>query len=315
VKSAHVFIHQGKSWWLPYAVRTCVKSDPGTPTLLIGDRRMTSRAGFARLQDYQRGAEVTEFNRNYVHLSSNAPAYELFCFQRWFYLLAYMKQHHLEVAMHHDSDVMFFSTLERLRSLYPESFAYAGVCQVATPGGLRPVHISGHSSVWTQQALEDFCGYVLRAYTQKNLRDRLVERWEECVEKQVAGGISDMMLLTNFVEQSPREIGNLLEIREGCVIDHGVHVSHGVTASMYEMEGRTKKISKKGADYYFARRNGELVQALSIHFQGGHKRAIPLHYRGHFYFLKCWKDVKRLFSFPPLKAIEKRFRRWRKSWV
>ena len=298
---AHVFMHQGASWYVPYTLRTCRKSDPEIPVMLIAERNVSPQIGFSHIREYETSADVVEFNRAYLHLSTNEEGYEKFCFQRWFYLLQHMRRHDLDGILHHDSDVLFFSTLARIHDLYGESLNYAAVC--ALPSG----SMSGHSSYWSRAALEDFCQYLLRQYTRTELRNGLIEMGRRYSAMNLSGGICDMTLISNFARQSSRPMGNLLEIRGGSAFDHGVHVSDGAVQDQYRMEKNLKVILKKGRDYFFVRdADGQAIQALSLHCQGGYKKLIDTYYRGGFQAGKFIKDsVRHPKSF--LKNLKKSF--------
>ena len=317
MQRAHVFIHQGSSWYLPYTLKTCLKSDPETPVILMGDKDVVPKVVFSPMKDYGQGAEVQEFNRRYLHLSTNAEHYELFCYQRWFYLLDHMKRHGLDAVLYHDTDVIFLSTMDEVRELYGEDLAYAAVCTFppaeGTPLGPKQ-SMSGHSSYWTREALQDFCDFLLDAYTDEGMRSELTDVYRRYRELHPSGGICDMTLIAYFVERSARPIGNLLQIKRDCVFDHGVHVSDGAELGQFQMEDGRKIIRKREGGYYFIRQaDGKPIRALAIHFQGGNKKLIHDYYRGNFHWKKFRKDLTGCFpTFSFLKNAEKKLRDARK---
>ena len=291
---AHVFIHRGDSWYIPYTLRTCLKSDPATPVMLIGGKKCTGNIEFTNIDDYQNTEQVAEFNRAYLHLSTNPEDYEKLCLQRWFYLLEHMRRHALDAVFYHDTDVLFFSTATRVRELYGTSLDYAAVCILPLEDSTAIANMSAHSSYWTRPALEDFCYYQIRQYTDKDSRADLIERKRRHAAQGRLGGICDMTLISDFARQARIPVGNLLEIKNDSVFDHGIHLGDGDIKGAFLMRANAKIVRKIGRDYYFIRAADEKpILALSIHCQGVYKEWIRTYYRGGLYAGKVISDITR----------------------
>ena len=78
----------------------------GNKTILIGDASNAPLGDHVDMNQYAN--QAVEFQRYYVHLTTNGYQYELFCLQRWFILLEFMKAQGLDKCLHLDSDVLLF---------------------------------------------------------------------------------------------------------------------------------------------------------------------------------------------------------------
>ena len=75
-----IFIHKGDSWYLPYALHQCVKSNPSARVILLGDvanKKYNNIVEHQLIEDYS--LEADEFSKLYQHYSTSSYNYELFC--------------------------------------------------------------------------------------------------------------------------------------------------------------------------------------------------------------------------------------------
>lgn len=248
-----VYLQRG---WFPHfelAVRSARHLHPGNEIVHIGDRRyraLGDDCDFVNLAD----VSISKWNLkdHYQHRSPNTIQFELFCLERWFYLLELMKKRDWETCWVFDSDTLLFANFDILARSY-ESF------------GITINKYSPHATlIGRRQSLESFCHWVLDVYQRPEL-----------LEKRTADlgwgvpGISDMTLLTQF-GQEVEPIGDNSQPTEFGLIDNNISMPQGVLYA----EGQ-KVICRRRGVPYVEDNAGNLIALNLIHFQGPAKRRMP----------------------------------------
>jgi len=79
--------------------------------ILLGDASNKKIADKHGLEHFQ----ASSYNQTipYYHVSSNAPDYEKFCFERWFIINNFIKSHTISEFIHSDSDNAFFTDISQ----------------------------------------------------------------------------------------------------------------------------------------------------------------------------------------------------------
>ncbi|MFS0555265.1 hypothetical protein [Brevibacillus sp. 179-C9.3 HS] len=112
-----VIIHRGDDDYLTYSLQQAKRSNPHSPVYLIGNvgnrRYVTHGINHEMIDNYMHAA--MEFTRVYKHIHFMPYEYNLFCFQRWFILLAFMKKHHIPKCCYIDTDVMLYTDVNHPR--------------------------------------------------------------------------------------------------------------------------------------------------------------------------------------------------------
>jgi hypothetical protein len=242
--------------------KSCLKAAENNEVILISDFVLDhQKIKNIDLDDY--GSEDCEkFSELYEHMSSNSEWIERFCFYRWFILLDYMKKNNLEVIFYCDSDMLLFCDVSK------EYYNYKQFDMTLTH---QTASISSFISI---NALESFCEYVMKTYSNKeNIEySYLNSKWDIHKKYNVGGGICDMTLLRNWSYQYiPNRIGEMMHIYDGKTWDHNINVSDGV----YDHDGRIKKIKFiEGIPYCFNKKLNQDIKFNSLHFQGPAKNLI-----------------------------------------
>ncbi|MDX1419149.1 MAG: hypothetical protein R3181_04215 [Rubricoccaceae bacterium] len=277
-----VFIHNGYSAYLEFTLRQARAADPEADLVLLGDAE-NDRFPFLRHVDTARPAFRDAADRVagvYRHRSTNARAFELLCFQRWFVLRAFLEAEGLAEAFVLDSDVMLYASAAEMASRLEGK-----TLGLARPVEQPPYHwlASAHVSYWTAGQAAAFCDFVLRSYTEPEAFARYEEKWQHHLQKGLYGGICDMTALYLFEQdQDPGPVANLLTVHEGCVHDRNLNFE----ANAYDAEYRTRNGLKDitwddaGRPWGFNRRRGTDVRFQTLHLQGSAKQHVPQFYRG-----------------------------------
>ena len=241
------YVHKGNQPYYLCSLKHTLSHCPKLNIIAIGDCELKRSSGIFTVACNQLESErYNLFQQNYLHLSPNFEKYERFCFSRWFYIEAYMKNNGIDQAMHIDSDVLL-----NKEPAYTGKYAYC--------------FDSGHTSVFSFEDINGLCSLILESYLSSKSINRLKELYKYKMDKYRAG-ISDMDFVTMYANSVSGSI-NLSNCSElGYVYDHNVNASDGM-----KMHTNKKVIVYNDGRYYFIKNSGELVEARSIHFQGNSK--------------------------------------------
>lgn len=198
-----------------------------------------------------------EFNRHYVHLSQVSKKFELFCFNRWFILLDFLKKQSIDTFIYLDSDCV----------LYDTQFDLHKMTLSGDPSDVNDRFTkSGHCMFSNQKTLETFCHFVLQYYQNPQKLEAL-----KAIKKGIpVGGICDMTLLGLFAYEHPQEVILTHKPRQQACFDHNINVLDGFVGDA----GR-KKIVFEGAHPFGFLENGEKIKFFNLHFQGSAKQVLP----------------------------------------
>lgn len=288
-KSAVVFIHEVTTWFPPYALRQALHFEKKLPVILLGDRKTLAPVEFYAVNEIECDERVHEFERNYEHMSTNSRWFELHCWLRWFRLLAFMRREKIDSVFHHDSDVLIQTCSGRIHEIYGSDLGYAAlvITDHAEPS-------SGHSSYWTVEALDDFCSFILHSFKDPAYLRRYRAHFENRQSQGLDGGVCDMTSLGYFWEENRSRMVNFAEVRQGCVFDANINRSANAVENEYVTSHGRKEIvlDSLGQPFFRRRADGKLIQALTIHFQGGAKMYMAGAYRGPFFMAKPLLDLR-----------------------
>jgi hypothetical protein len=207
-----------------------------------------------------------EFEKRYIHLSTNNKDIEIFCFSRWFIMRDFMKENHIEAALYIDSDVLYFSNATKEFKRFENYYC-------ALSG-----RTSGHTSYWTLEGLEKFCEYLLTIYSNPSSYEFSLFNATFNLRQNYGlhGGICDMSLLEHFARFGyPHMVGEVSILTDGSYHDHVVSVSEG-----FEMQHGIKRfeIDVKGTPLAKHIKTGAWIPFASIHCQGSNKHLITTLY-------------------------------------
>lgn len=260
-----IFIHRGDSEVLEAVLNQARVSNPDSRIIVLCDQphgKKVDRVECYSLEDYFDGAR--QFERYYIHGSVYPLDFELFCFQRWFVLLEFMKAENLSYCFHLDSDVLLFSDLELMLR------RFRGV-QLSLCGGN-----CAHSSYLTAEALAEFCDATFKIFSEDPaiLGTRIYKNelfaamhWRE--ERQP---LNDMLLFECFAESSGSAVLELSAIVDNAAFDYSI----AYPESGYSMQDGFKRITwLNGVPYCYHERFKREVRFHSLHCRGAGKGRLP----------------------------------------
>ena len=239
------FIHRGNPDYLKHSLWQAKQYNERV--ILLGDRTnahyKSEGVEHYSIDDYFEEAKT--FGKIYQHKSSNPYKYELFCFQRWFVLKAFIAQHKIPLSFYADSDIMLYCDVNLEANHYQNqdiSLISFDSCS------------SGHSSFFTQTGINTVCQSFTDFYKKFN------------VYKHQYNHISDMDLLKRATDEFG-SIGKLNVIKKEGVFDGNMRISHG-----FQMKDKIKNILWIDQQPYgYNKELNQWVRFNSLHFQGNNK--------------------------------------------
>ncbi|PQV62864.1 hypothetical protein B1R32_1194 [Abditibacterium utsteinense] len=252
-----IFIHQGWSRHLEYALLQARRSNPDSPIFVLGGQKTGGFQGVTLISYEGIFQSAADFAPLYRHLSAHAPHFELFCLQRWFILSSFLQKSGISRCFALDSDVLLFTEVTR----DAERFSQCDLTHLSHTGPLNRF-------INSPATLAAFCDHITKSYTD-NLESWI--RWfAEAQARGVWGGVSDMTIFHDFRRQFPAgspKFADLTLIRDGVAYDHSIHSPDG-----YKTRLRRKVIRwKGGAPQAFHLETQQWIGFYSIHFQGPSK--------------------------------------------
>jgi hypothetical protein len=253
-----IIVHKGDSFYLSPVLEQIRLFNPENQIYLITDiaKKKYDFVNYCNIEDYMDRAN--EFEKKYIHLSSNTYSYELLCFQRWFIILDFVTRHQIENFLHIDSDVLLYCNVNDVFR------KYIG-CDFTTCGESGP-----SSSLFNIVSLTKFCDFITSIYDE-NKKNRLFDFYQSYVNKKGIGGVCDMVAFSWYQKDMPSRVIDITIPDGGACFDLNISYPYGG----FEMKHGVKKIYwKNNLPYGKLLLDGSFIQFYSLHFQGRAKYAI-----------------------------------------
>ena len=269
-----VFIHKGYSSYMEFTLRQARYTNPESEILLLGDPA-NNRFDFVTHIHFEQFANLaTAFKKYYCHMSTNTYAYELFCIQRWFYLLEFVRHAKLDRFFYCDTDVMVYTDLHAY---------FHGLGKVGQDGILafaESNRASASNALWQVSTLEQFCDFIYQGYQSK----KAITQARDYLERHVRnlGGISDMYWVEQFFKTRLDTVFCINEVHENKTLDSNINTSRGYFLNEYQInrQGHKKIIWRKNKPYVYNLKLAKEIEFGLLHFSGSTKYKIPRCYTG-----------------------------------
>jgi hypothetical protein len=261
-----IFFHQGFEPYLAFTLWQARKTNPRSPIYLLGDdsNDLTS-LGVSHLRFGDFAREGREFVSVYRHLSGHELACERLCFERWFYLMTFLREAHLNEFCFLDSDYLLLKNLEELRGLW-QGYDMAGAPAWAFCYFRNP------------QVIDRFCSLVMDRYRDENQ----IREWMKPVPGQITTPgatqwISDMRLWLMLFEQPGITRLDLRSPHDGIVFDGSLEAAEG-----FQMRDGHKKLTiGEKAVFGSLESTGQSVQFAGLHLLGKFPKRLPPLFTGY----------------------------------
>lgn len=265
-----IFLHKGDSWYLPYALRQCVKSNPSARVILLGDDTNEKYSNIIEHKNYKDYcSDANNFSKLYLHYSTNPYDYELFCIQRWFIWLKFMVENDINIALLPDTDVLILHDISQY-------FNYSQKKINFTKGesnymGFMYMH---------RTTLIDICRFIVNVYKMEPQTKFLQSAYEDYLKTETHGGISDITLFSYYEQQQPLTIINTeLEPLNNIIFIHSMQ------SKLFACDSKKNVQILKRKGVYYAKRKGEIYTVGGMHCFGSQKILLLKYYTG----VNAWK--------------------------
>ena len=266
-------IHNGKQKYLKDTLRLAQKYNE--TVILLGNKANEKMC--ANWIDSSRLSisKFDEFKVHYIHLSPNSYDYELFCFQRYFLLEAYMQESNITECIMLDSDVCSFVNYSELDF---QQYEIAASCMYYhdTSKWMAVPHVT----YWRLEQLQEFTNYLIVQYRDNN--KKLMDKHEMLLKEQASYGISDMSLLYLWIMQKDRKFWNLAIAKDGQTFDVFFNTPVNCDGVPFQMTHGIKKVIFQNKIPYFITENNKQIKANVIHAQGDRKKYVHMIASGHY---------------------------------
>lgn len=252
-----------------YAAAQARRMNPNNRVILLTDAPLTiDTIEIVPIQNYYATAQALE--PFYHHHSQNSPWSEAICFLRWLVVQQFLEASGIERFIHIDSDVLLFCEP-------------IGAFSVFNDYDFGISLVSGHTSFFSKQALDDFCRLFVSFYRDKEAS--IVSKVQRDIAAHVPTptsplfNISDMYFLEVFRKESALRCVELSEVHQAAgeryIFDHNINVSD----NLFLMGDSIKQLEWiNGAPYGILKECRSLVRLKSIHYQGPAKPHMKTHF-------------------------------------
>lgn len=275
-----IYIHKGYCPYLRLSLLQARKTNPAARLILLGDpenERLKTELNieFYPFQNYF-GLAV-EFEKIYRHHSSNGYSYEVFCFQRWYVLQAFVAAEKLKGCfLYNDSDTFLFCDANALIARFAAKY------DMSLCGPIAPCFVFFKNS----GALAEFCNFISHQYTNEDNYRFLLQNYHNRQKGHIGElhvmfeTISDMTMLGLFYRQHKQRMIDLCDEK---AVKLGVFEENHYLGFHDRFQPRFpqgRKIRwKKGQPHYVSFSN-KWTPVLGFHFQGHAKREMFRIFRG-----------------------------------
>lgn len=225
---------------------------------------------------------IAELINLYVHLSTNAANFELFCIKRFFILRHFMRVREIKRCFVVETDILFF-----------ESLGLAFDCL----DNADTIYLSDKkcisSALVSYEFIDNFCNGVLNLYGSQQLLQKLTNWYEKYNQSGAKGGVCDMTFCEfagrgdyGFKSFSIFDFSEVRHYREShfafdSFIGRSKHSgeSREFVMSTSPFDNKViKSITFSDGSVFSSLVNGEKVKFGSLHFQGSAKLLMGLYF-------------------------------------
>jgi hypothetical protein len=204
---------------------------------------------------------AVDFANVYRHHSTLGYEFELFCIQRWFVLLEFLKKTRRDSCVYLDTDVLL---TRNLNDLVRQTLDF----------GLTFTGYSAHVCFVNRlAALEELCSYIMKLYSNPANEERLRARHEEMATHYGGGVVSDMKMFWCMQNERPDLIGDYPSIFGNSPIDVSMDDTRGFEVGG---EGFKKLVWDVGQPSAILS-GGKMVSLAALHHQGKAKGIMGFH--------------------------------------
>lgn len=293
MKCVNFLVHRGNHDYLRVCAESILESSQA-PLVLLGDksnRRLADKLPLTHVDTLtlDGGMDVFRNMVESVQLTVNNRRYESFCYERWVYMLRYMKRNNVEAGVYYDSDTVLLSPIDDLlQTLDISDNQYAAICP-------QPLVCIPNLMVFSRHALELFVKFMRGVFNKGKQHAIEWSDWLHQIsnKKLERGHLSDMFLLGDFIaNHEERGFLPFTRFRESehltckdiytTALGHGMYVNCNIRdmdlapvwrSSSNPNEVLTERKNVLGVDGW-VENNPDNLKVIQLHFQGDSKNGM-----------------------------------------
>jgi hypothetical protein len=204
-----------------------------------------------------------KFTSVYEHMSHvSQPLYEMRCMLRWIIIYNFMQTNGIDKIFYCDSDVCLYTDISK------EWFINEDMCVMEAQREDTYGCASGHSSLWSIDALREFNKFLIDCYT-TDKKEELIRRRDKHI-----GNVCDMMLIYLFGKEYKHT--SLTQVFNNSTFDDNLGSHENLVKDEYMIKGDMKDIKFiNGIPYCYNKILNKYIKFNSIHYCGLLKYKIP----------------------------------------
>lgn len=243
-----IIVHRGNPFYLLSVLKQVRLLNPQSRICLLGDAS-NDKYDFIEhynISDYPDGIE--EFEKLYIHMSSNMYKFEGFCFERWLHIRNFVREQNMEYFLHLDSDNLLFCNVDEVFGKYI-TYDFT-VCHQIGPC----------NTLFNKSSIEKFCDTMLSVFQSPHGLDKY----------KITRNLNNTEVFGWYKEKVSDNYLDISIPRDGICFDGSINSSSG-----FEMQGDQKKI------YWIDDRpygkwleTGKKIPFIGLHCQGRARYAV-----------------------------------------
>lgn len=271
--------------------------------ILLGDQHynQNSNIKFVPISSLE-NINLYNFKKNYVHMSSNNYEIELQCFERFFYLHAFMKKQNINKCFFIDGDILLVENLPNdVEHLLKKNLAILSF----EKNFETKKAISSHISAWTINGLNSFTNFLNEVYENKNdsIFKLLLEKQRYHIKHYKPGGVCDMTLIYYWYKKNGNILNFMNLYSDKYFFDMNLNSSDNYDLNEFEYMNGYKKIRKINNKFFIKnKKNSKDLLVIAIHFQGRSKKFINS-FISNFFRYRLFLFIDYLFFYPVYKFM------------
>jgi len=266
MKIRFLFFHYGKiPSYLLYAIEQVRNYNPDSEIILISDGIKTSsilnryNVNNLKISDFN-SEKLSDFRKNYKHISCFKEKYERFVLERWFVAEIIRKKNPDYVYIMQDSDVALFGNANSLMPLLPN----------------KPICLSSTNPHFTyiKGTVDGFLNFILDFYHDKERVDAAIERYRyQNNPDQNIFTQGEMQFLFDYIKKGEDMIKYDTNTPYGYV-DLNIHIHENFEYMKLRRRPRKKVfwILENGSLSPYFKKGDSFIKVFLLHFQGPGKR-------------------------------------------
>lgn len=278
-----IVYHLGYRDYVPLCMKQALKNNDNVILITDNVEKYKEIKGLTLVDSNKYVEKINNFQKLYIHLSTNSHILELVCIIRWFVVHEYMNENNIERAFICDSDILIYDNITEVDDKYLKQYPFM-LCSSPSK------NLCGSHSIWNISELEKFVNFAFNFYENQENRTNIIEWYSK---NKSVGGICDMTLLYYFAHNESKFNGLRLPNYPSFKMELNQIFDNNFTFDLHmdsagnhkypedwEMTERGSKNIKyiNNVPYCYNKRLKKDIRFALLHFQGRNKSIMGEYY-------------------------------------